>query len=173
MVGKRMQKKHVLLLVGLFSILFLLIVGPSLIAMYTMFPKQKDVIFSSPGESISIDNGEWFCREFIVDDDNKEYMVGVEGVLFSHNKNEDNIILEFGHAHMSLTSFLAIDDSNKIDSFEGYGSGGGWDSTGTEYSSGYLGISFAGVHVWAVRFIDQDNSSAVFLTDFEIYLLQM
>lgn len=164
------RRRQILLPIGFFSVIFLLLVGPSIIAMYTMVPRQKEVIFRSPGESISISNDEWFCRAFLIDDDYNEYMVGVEGVLFSHNKNEDDIKLEFGFAHMSLTSFLSLSDSEKIDSFEGFGSGGGWDSTGTEYVSGYLGVGLVGEYVWAIRFIDINNSSAVFQTDFEVIL---
>lgn len=167
------RRRQNLLLIGFFSVLFLLLVGPSIIAMYTMVPRQKEVIFRSPGDSISINNGEWFCMPFMIDDDQNEYMVGVEGVLFSHNKNDDDIKLEFGFAHMSLTSFMSLSDSDMIDSFEGYGSGGGWDSTGTEYASGYFGVSLVGEYVWAIRFIDQNNSSAVFQTDFEVILQTM
>ncbi len=166
-------QRRVLLLVGFFLVLFLILVGPSIIPMFPTFPGQKEVIYSSPGESISLNNGEWFCREFVIDDDHRDYGVGVEGVLFSHNKNEDNIILEFGHAHMSFYSFMALNESDKIDSFEGYGSGGAWGPTGTEYTSGYSGVNFVGIYIWAVRFIDLNNSSAVFQTDFEVRLQHM
>lgn len=170
MVGESARKRQVSLFLGFLSILFLILVGPSIIALYTGFPDQKEIIYASPGEGVSLSNGEWFGKAFIIEEDQREHMVGVEGVLFSHNKNEDDILLEFGFAHMSLSSFLSLDDPDKIDSFEGYGSGGGWDLTGTEYVSGYFGVSFAGEYVWAIRFIDQNNSSAVFLTAFEVCL---
>ena len=168
------HRRRVLFLIGLFSVLFLILVGPSIITMFTMLPGQKEVIYASPGESISISNNEWYGKTFIIDDENKEYSVGVKGVLFSHRKNEDNIILEFGYAHMSLSSFMSLNDTEKIDSFEGYGSGGGWDSSGTEYSSGYFhvdsGYFGVGEYIWAIRFTDLGNSSAVFHTDFEVLL---
>lgn len=167
------RRKQVLSLIGFFLVLFLILVGPSIITMYTMYPGQKEVIYASPGGSVSLSNGEWFGRAFIIEDDQREHLVGVEGVLFSHNKNEDDILLEFGFAHVSLSSFMSLDDSEKIDSFEGYGSGGGWDSTGTEYTSGYFGVSLLGEYVWAIRFIDRNNSTAVFLIDFEVCLQHM
>lgn len=163
-------QRRVLFLVGFFLVLFLILVSPSIIPMLPIFPGQKEVIYSSPGESISLSNEEWFCRVFVIDDDHRDYGVGIEGVLFSHNKNEDNIILEFGHAHMSFYNFMALNDADKIDSFESYGSGGGWGPIGTEYTSGYSSVNFVGVYVWAVRFIDLNNSSAVFQTDFEVCL---
>ncbi|KXH72012.1 MAG: hypothetical protein AM326_11345 [Candidatus Thorarchaeota archaeon SMTZ-45] len=170
MVEETTKRRRILFSIGVLSVLFLILVGPSIIPMYL---GQREIIYSSPGESISLSNGEWFCREFIIDDDHLEYGVGVEGVLFSHNKNEDNFILEFGYAHMTLTSFMSLNDSDKIDSFEGYGSGGGWDLTGTEYSTGYFGVSFIGAYIWALRFIDLDTGSAVFQTQFEVCLRHM
>ncbi len=161
------HRRRVLFLIGLFSVLFLILVGPSIITMFTMLPGQKEVIYASPGESISINNNGWYGKMFMIDDENREYSVGVEGVLFSHSKNEDNIRLDFGYAHMSLSSFMSLNDTEKRDSFDGYGSGMGWGPTGTEYSSGYFGV---GEYIWAIRFTDLGNSSAVFHTDFEVLL---
>ena len=173
MAGETTERRRGLLLIGLFSVTFLILLGPSIITMFPMFPGQKEVIYSSPGESVSINNEEWFGRAFTIDDEHREYGVGVDGVLFSHNMNEDNIVLEFGYANMLLASFMSLNDTEKIDSFEGYGSGGGWGPLGTEYTSGYFGVDFVGTYIWAIRFIDLENSSAVFETDFEICLHPM
>lgn len=173
MVGETTQRRRGLLLIGFISVAILILVGPNLFTIFTTFPGQKEVIYSSPGESISLSNGEWFARAFMIDDNHGEIGVGVEGVLFSHNKNEDNIVLEFGYAYMSLTSFMSLNDTEMMDSFEGYGSGGSWGPLGTEYASGYFSVDFVGEYVWAIRFIDSENSSAVFETDFEICLQPM
>ena len=134
---------------------------------------QPVVIYSSPGESITIGNGEWFAKSFVIDDNLGDSGVGVDGVLFSHNKNVDNIILEFGYAHLSLTSFMSLNDTEKMDIFEGYGGGGGWDQSGTGYSSGHYSVDFIGEYVWAIRFTNLDDSSAVFETNFDVSLVPM
>ncbi len=134
---------------------------------------QPVVIFSSPGESITIGSGEWFAKSFIIDDSNRDCGVGVDGVLISHNKNVDNIILEFGYAPLSLTSFMSLNDTEKMDSFWGYGGGGGWDPTGTKYTSGYHGVGSIGEYVWAIRFTNLDDNSTVFETNFEVSLFPM
>lgn len=169
-MGEASHRRQGLLFIGFIAVALLILVGPNLFTMFPIFPGPPEVIYSSPGESVSISNGEWFARTFVIDDDHGDCGVGVDGVLFSHNKNEDNIILEFGYAHMSLSSFMSLNDTEIIDSFEGYGSGGGWGPLGTEYTSGHFHVDFVGVYVWAIRFIDLGNSSAVFQTSFEVSL---
>ena len=133
-----------LLYIGIISAVILILVGPSI---FLMVLWQPVVIFSSPGESITIGSGEWFAKSFAIDDNLGDCGVGVDGVLFSHNKNVDNIKLEFGYAHLSLTSFMLLNDTEKMDSFEGYGGGGGWDLSGTGYSSGHFSVDFIGEYV--------------------------
>lgn len=135
------------------------------------YPEQPEVIYSSPGESISLNSGEWYARTFLIDDSREDCGIGVEGYLFSHNNNEDNIRLDFGFARMSLTSFMSLNDNEKIGSFDGYCGGAGWGPIGTGYSTGYLGVGLVGQYVWAIRFTDLDNSSAVFETRFEVSLM--
>ena len=159
-----------LLYIGIISVVILILVGPSI---FMMVLWQPVVIFSSPGESLTIGNGEWFAKSFTIDDDIMHYGVGVDGVLFNHNINVDNIYLEFGYAPLSLTSFMSLNDTEKMDSFWGYGGGGGWDQSGMGYSSGHFGVNGIGEYVWAIRFIDLDNNSTVFETNFEISLIVM
>ena len=167
------HRRQGLLFIGFISVVILILIGPSIFMMFPIFPRQPEVIYSSPGDSITISNGEWFAKTFMIDDDHRDCGVGVDGVLFSHNKNVDNIVLEFGYAHLSLASFMSLNGTEKMDSFGGYGSGGGWDQSGTEYSSGHFGVNFIGEYVWAIRFIDSDNNSAVFETNFEVSLSSM
>lgn len=172
MVGETSHRRQGLLFIGFVLVAILILAGPSLFTMFPTLPGQPEVIYTSPGDNFTISNGKWFARTFVIDDAHQECGIGVDGDLFSHSNNEDNIMLEFGYAHLSLTSFMSLNDTEKIESFEGY-CGSGWDLSGTQYSTGYLGIGLAGEYVWAIRFIDLDDSSAVFETSFEVSLIPM
>ena len=63
--------------------------------------------------------------------------------------------------------------SEKMDSFWGFGGGGGWSPSGTKYSCGYHLVGPIGEYVWAIRLIDLDDNSTVFQTDFDISLSTM
>ncbi len=141
--------------------------------MFPVFPGYKEVIYSSSGESITINSGEWFAKPFTIDSDHIDWGVGAEGVLLSHNYNVDNLRLEFGYAPISLTEFMSLNDTEKMDSFRGFGGGGGWGPSGTEYATGHFGVGPIGEYVWAIRWIDLDDNSTVFQTDFDISLSTM
>jgi len=148
-------------------------VSVAIVRMFPVFPGYKEVIYSSPGESIPMNSGEWFAKPFTIDSDHTDFGVGVEGVLLSHNYNVDKIRIEFGYAPLSLTSFTELNDTEKRQSFWGFSSWGGWGESGIDYSSGYFPLGTVGEYVWAIRFIDEKNNSTVIETDFVITISPM
>jgi hypothetical protein len=169
-VKEASHRRRGLFFIGFISVLILILLVPSIFMMSTLFLRPPEVIYSNPGESMTISNGEWFAKGFIIDDDHSDCGVGVDGVLFSHNFKVDNIVLEFGYAPLSLTSFMSLNETEKRDSFWGFSSGGSMSQSGTEYSREYPGVGPLGEYVWAIRFIDLDNNSTVFETTFAVSL---
>ncbi len=167
------HRRRGLLFIGFISVVILILLVPSIFMMFPLFLRPPEVIYSSPGESMTINNGEWFAKAFIIDDDHRDCGVGVDGVLFSHNFKVDNIILEFGYAPLSFTSFMSLNETEKRDSFWGFYSGGSMSQSGIEYSREYPGVGPLGEYVWAIRFIDLDDNSTIFVTSFDISLSPM
>jgi hypothetical protein len=161
------HRRKTVLLIGSALIVTLVLIAPSI---FMVFQRPPEVIYSSPGYSITLGNGEWFANSFIIDDARKDCGVGVDGVLFNHNNNVENFVLEFGFAPLSLTDFQALNDTEKRDSFWGFSSGSGLIQSGSEYSIKYPNVGPLGEYIWAIRFIDYDNNLTVFETDFVVSL---
>ncbi len=161
------HKRKIVLLIGSFLVVTLILVSPSI---FMVFQRPPEVIYSSPGSSITLGNGEWFANSFIINDARRDCGISIDGVIVNHNINVEDFVLEFGYAPLSLTDFIALNDTEKRDSFWGFSSGGGLILSGSEYSINYPNVGPLGEYVWALRFIDYDNNLTVFETDFVVSL---
>jgi len=161
------------LCIGAIAVIGMIFVGMGVLRMTSLFPGYNEIIYSTPGESMTFQSGEWFAKSFIIDSDHIGWGVGVEGVLSSHHTNIDDITLEFGYAPISLTEFMTLNDTEKRESFWGSTNGFGWYQPGIQYSTGHIGVGPAGSYVWAIRFIDLDDNSTIFATSFDISLTPM
>lgn len=167
------RRRRGLLYIGSISVIFVMFMSVGIFRIFPVFPGYHEIIYSSPGSSIIISSGAWSAKPFTIDGDHKGWGILVEGVLLSHNFKVDQIVLEFGYAPLSLTNFMALNDTEKRDAFWGFSSGVTMDQSGTEYSTGFPGIGSIGEYVWAIRFIDLDNNSTVFETNFAVSLFTM
>ncbi|MGY5852221.1 MAG: hypothetical protein RTU92_01485 [Candidatus Thorarchaeota archaeon] len=155
--------------IGFVIILSIILLGLPLIQQAVNMANTQ-VLYQSPEDGEYVQSGVWLCKEFIIPDTYSNYFVGADGFMLSHSYIEDQFEFEFGYGLCNRSEFIALNETEKYDIFVGYGSGGGWDESGTDFTTGHFSVDQIGTYIWAIRFIDSNTNATQFKVDFVVTL---
>ncbi|MGY5875794.1 MAG: hypothetical protein RTU30_08610 [Candidatus Thorarchaeota archaeon] len=155
--------------IGFVIILSILILGGPIIQQVAIMANTQ-VLYQSPENGENVQSGVWLCKEFAIPETHFDYFVAVEGIMLSHSYIEDQFEIEFGFGICTISKFLALNETEKLDIIDTHVGGAGWDESGTSFTSGYTGVNQVGTHIWAVRFIDLYHNTTQFKVDIIVTL---